>query len=96
MKRDKANLAAVRRAPARRKLAKPAKAAKPAKLSPDLSPEEVAALEAQVKRHSQCERAWQRLAAPAEEEDKWSQVEEHLLAESDRPDAERGWKYFAK
>ena len=88
--------AAVSRAPARRKAAPSAKAAKALKLSPEISAEEAAFLDDQLRRHEQSERAWQKLAGLPEEDDRWSQVEEHLLTQSQRPDPERRWKYFAK
>lgn len=85
--------AASHAAPARKTQAK-RKALKP---SPEISGEEVATLAAQLERHEQSEKAWQRLATPEEGEDRWSAVEEHLLNKTQQSHhAERRWKYFAK
>ena len=62
----------------------------------EFSPEEVSSLEAQAARHQQSETAWQRLAALPEGEDRWGDMEEHLLSRTQAaPHAEK-WKYFAK
>lgn len=91
MKTQKAKTAS-RRAPVRRKASQAAKSA-----APEFSPEEVASLEAQLQRHQSSEQAWQRLLVHDDEEDRWSRVEEHLLAQPLRQNhAERRWKYFAK
>jgi hypothetical protein len=73
------------------------KARKAQILRPDFSPEEVHSLEQQLVRHQQSERAWQSLTSPPDGEDRWSEVEEHLLHKDQQNDhAERRWKYFAK
>jgi hypothetical protein len=59
-----------------------------------MSPDEVVHLETLAKRFEESEKAWQRMTAPAEEGDSWTQVEEHLL--QGRGDAERRWKFFSK
>lgn len=56
---------------------------------------EVAFLAEKGDAHRHSEQAWQRLSAPPEEEDRWSAVEESLLARRE-VDSERGWKYFSK
>lgn len=64
---------------------------------PEFTPEEVASFENQLARHQQSERAWQSLTAPPDGEDRWSELEEHLLYKSEtRGTAERRWKYFSK
>ena len=72
-------------------------AAKPRILKPEFSPEEVESFEQQLARHQQSETAWQRLTAPPGEDDRWGEVEEHLIHKTQRHDhAERRWKYFSK
>lgn len=63
-----------------------------------MSPKEVVALERAAARHQDSERAWLNMTAAApEEEDRWSRVEENLLAKTqERNHSERRWKYFAK
>lgn len=66
-------------------------------LRPEFSPEEVVSLEQQLLRHQQSEKAWQRLTALPDGEDRWTEVEEHLLDKERQADhAERRWKYFSK
>lgn len=90
----KAKAVSARSVPARKPAAKKQKTVK---LSPEFSADEVAHLAAQLERHEQSERAWQRLSAAPEGEDSWSAVEEHLLNKEQQADhAERRWKYFAK
>lgn len=60
-----------------------------------ISPEEVTHIEAVVKRFEESERAWQRMTAAPDEDDKWSSVEEHLLTQREG-DADRRWKFFSK
>ena len=87
LKKKKAKTA-VRKTPVRRKAKKPAA---------EFSPREVAAMEKQLLSHQESENAWQRLAAPSDEDDRWSQVEERMAGQPQRQDhAERRWKYFAK
>ena len=59
-----------------------------------LTADEVSNLETLVKRFEESEKAWQRMTAPIEEADPWSQVEEHMLERG--KDSERSWKFFAK
>jgi hypothetical protein len=93
-------LKAKRSKPAARAAAKTtrtAKAAKPKILKPEFSPEEVVTFEQQLARHQQSEKAWQRLAAPPDGDDRWNDVEENLVYRGQREQhAERRWKYFAK
>lgn len=77
----------VKKAPARRLTLKAA----PAEA---MSADEVSHLETLVKRFEDSEKAWQRMTAPIDEPDQWSQVEEHLLKVD--KDSERSWKYFSK
>lgn len=72
----------VRRAPAPRKT----KVEK-------LSRADVAFLSEKAEAYRQSEAAWQRLAAPPEE-DGWSAVEEHLLARGS--ESSEKWKYFSR
>ena len=66
-------------------------------LKPEFTPEEVASFERQLALHKQAETAWQRLTAPPEGDDRWSDVEDTLLYKSEsRGHAERRWKYFSK
>lgn len=60
-----------------------------------LSPDEVSHLETLVKRFEDSEKAWQRMTAPIDEADPWTQVEEHLLERRDG-DSDRRWKFFSK
>lgn len=60
-----------------------------------MSADEVAHLETLVKRFEESEKAWQRMTAPIDDADPWTQVEEHLLERRDN-DAERRWKFFSK
>lgn len=68
------------------------------KPSPEISPQDVASFEIEAARHQRSESAWQSLANPAPgEDDRWTAVEEHLLARSQGKDhSMRRWKYFAK
>src|SRR5262245_36361935 len=86
----------VRRTPIRKTGAKTTRT-KVLRPRPEFSREEVETLSAQLERHQQSERAWQRLTAlPAERDDGWAAVEEHLLDKSRQEEhAERRWKYFA-
>lgn len=66
-------------------------------LKPEFTPEEVVQVEQQLALHNASERAWQRLTAAPEGEDRWSAVEEHLVYKAQAHDhAERRWKHFAK
>ena len=67
------------------------KAAPPEAMTPD----EVSHLETLVKRFEESEKAWQRMTAPLEGTDHWSQVEEHMLERRDG-DSDRRWKFFSK
>ncbi len=91
--RKKTARAAAKAAPAPRKKA-------PVRRSLVLKPESISAdevvqIESVVKRFEESEKAWQRMTAAPDEDDKWSSVEEHLLARRDG-DAERRWKFFSK
>ncbi|OGS36772.1 MAG: hypothetical protein A2506_01640 [Elusimicrobia bacterium RIFOXYD12_FULL_66_9] len=79
------------KAPARRLVVKKAKKA----ASPEMSAEEVIALEHISQRYEQSERAWQRMTSLPGGDETWNQVEEHLLTQGGQ-DAERRWKYFSK
>ncbi len=57
--------------------------------------DEVSHLETLVKRFEESEKAWQRMTAPIDDADPWTQVEEHMLERRDG-DADRRWKFFAK
>jgi hypothetical protein len=59
-----------------------------------MTADEVSHLETLVKRFEDSEKAWQRMTAPLDETDPWTQVEEHMLQRG--KDSERSWKYFAK
>lgn len=92
-KPKKAKAVSARRTPARKTDSK----RKSLKLAPEFSKDEVETLAAQLERHEASEKAWQRLAGLEEGDDKWSAVEEHLLARDQQAQhAERRWKYFAK
>ena len=66
-------------------------------LPAEFTPEEVTTLEQQEARHQHSETAWQNLSVPVEGDDRWSEVEEHLLDKGQRAEhAERRWKYFSK
>ena len=78
----------VKKAPMRRLVLKAAPA-------DAMTADEVSHLETLVKRFEDSEKAWQRMTAPIEEGDPWTQVEEHLLERRDG-DSERSWKFFAK
>lgn len=65
-------------------------------LKPEFSPEEVASFERQVALHQQSEKAWQRLAALPEGDDRWTDVEETLLHRTESRDHAGKWKYFSK
>ncbi|UPT74031.1 MAG: hypothetical protein M0D55_19755 [Elusimicrobiota bacterium] len=52
-------------------------------------------IESVVKRFEESEKAWQRMTAAPDEDDRWSGVEEHLLTRRDG-DADRRWKFFSK
>ncbi len=66
-------------------------------LKPEFSAEEVVLFEHVLARHQQSESAWQKLTATTEDDDRWGEVEEHLLSKGQRQEhSERRWKYFAK
>lgn len=77
----------VKKAPVRRLTLKAA----PAEA---MSADEVSHLETLVKRFEDSEKAWQRMTAPIDDADPWTQVEEHMLKVD--KDSERSWKYFSK
>ena len=79
----------IKKAPARRLTLKAAPA-------DAMSADEVSHLETLVKRFEDSEKAWQRMTAPLDDADPWTQVEEHLVAKESGADAERRWKYFSK
>ena len=69
------------------------------KLPGHISPDEVISLEHQAAQHQKSELSWLSMTAapPADENDRWSAVEEHLLSRSREQDhSARRWKYFAK
>jgi hypothetical protein len=88
--------------PVNRKKARAVKAAAPAKVSrrkvgTDWTPEEVVHLETQVENHKRSEQAWQRLTDAGDDDDRWTNVEEHLLSRDQKSaGAERRWKFFSK
>lgn len=66
-------------------------------LRPEFSPEEVLSFEQQLARHQQSESAWQRLAAHPDDDDRWGEIEDHLLSKAQKDDhAPKRWKYFSK
>ena len=78
----------VKKAPVRRLVLKAA----PAEA---MTADEVSHLETLVKRFEDSEKAWQRMTAPIEDADPWTQVEEHMIERRDG-DSDRRWKFFAK
>lgn len=82
-------LAAARAAP-RRKILKPAAA--------EISPEEVVTLEQDAQSAKRSEQAWLTMsAASPDDDDKWSNVEEHLIAKPHESEhSARRWKHFSK
>jgi hypothetical protein len=60
-----------------------------------MTADEVSHLETLVKRFEEGEKAWQRMTAPIDDGDPWTQVEEHMLERRDG-DSERRWKFFSK
>jgi hypothetical protein len=88
--------AVSRRAAPRKRVAKAAKVAKVSKtLKPEkISRAEVTFFEQKAEAYRSSEEKWQRLSA-APEEDRWSAVEDHLLARADQSQG-KDWKYFAK
>lgn len=82
---------------ASRKTKTPARRIVLAKISPaeGLTPDEVSNLETLVKRFEDSERSWQRMTAPIDDADPWTQVEDHLLRRRDE-NADRRWKFFSK
>ena len=78
----------VKKAPVRRLVLKAA----PAEA---MTADEVSHLETLVKRFEDSEKAWQRMTAPIEDADPWTQVEEHML-ERREGDSERRWKFVSK
>lgn len=60
-----------------------------------MTADEVTHLETLVKRFEESEKAWQRMTAPIEEADPWTQVEEHMHARRDG-DSDRRWKFYSK
>ncbi len=78
----------VRKAPVRRLVLKAA----PAEA---MSADEVSHLETLVKRFEESEKTWERMTAPIDDADPWTQVEEHMLERRDG-DSDRRWKFFAK
>lgn len=84
--------AAAKPAPARRKKS----VSRRLVLKPEsITPDEVVHIESMVKRFEESEKAWQRMTAAPEDDDKWSSVEEHLLTRRDG-DSDRRWKFFSK
>ncbi|MDE2291747.1 MAG: hypothetical protein KGL53_06660 [Elusimicrobia bacterium] len=62
-----------------------------------MSREDVAFLHDRIEAEERCEQLWSEMTAPAEEQDGWSGVEEHLLSKtSSREDQQRRWKFFGK
>jgi len=59
-----------------------------------MTADEVSHLETLVKRFEDSEKAWQRMTAPIDDADPYTQVEEHMLQRA--KDSERSWKYFSK
>lgn len=88
MPTPKKRAVARRAVPAARKRA--LKIAKPEKISRA----DVTFLEQKAEAYRSSEEKWQRLAAEPEE-DRWSAVEEHLVARADH-DQGKDWKYFSK
>lgn len=79
--------------PVKRKKARAAKAAAPARWTP----EEVVHFEQQAENHKRSEQAWLRLTDAGDDDDRWSSVEEHLLnRQQQQASSERRWKFFSK
>lgn len=93
--KKKASRQAAKAAPAPRKKTPQRRLVLKAAPPEAMSPDEVTHLEILVKRFEESEKAWQRMTAPLEGSDQWSQVEEHMLERRDG-DADRRWKFFSK
>jgi len=65
------------------------------KVPPNLNPKEVETLLTQLQSEERSEKAWLEMTSPkaGEEEDRWNEVEEHIVAGSQ---GAKRWKYFAK
>lgn len=95
MKKKVSRLAAKKAAPASRKKAPVRRLTLKAAPAEAMTPDEVTHLETLVKRFEESEKAWQRMTAPIDESDPWTQVEEHMLSRRDG-DSDRRWKFFSK
>ena len=67
-----------------------------AKAPANLNPKEVETLLTQLQSEERSEKAWLEMTSPkaGEEEDRWNEVEEDLVAGSQQ--GAKRWKYFAK
>ena len=95
MKKKVQRLAAKTKAPSRVKKAPMRRRVMKAAPAEAMSADEVSHLETLVKRFEESEKSWQRMTAPIEDADPWTQVEEHMLVRRDA-DSDRRWKFFAK
>lgn len=95
MKKKVLRLAAKKAAPRKAKKAPARRLTLKAAPAEAMTADEVSHLETLVKRFEESEKAWQRMTAPIEETDPWTQVEEHMLERRD-DDSDRRWKFFSK
>jgi len=94
MKKKVSRLAAKKAAPSKVKKAPVRRLVMKAAPAEAMSADEVSHLETLVKRFEDSEKAWQRMTAPIDDADPWTQVEEHMHAR--REDSDRTWKFFSK
>ncbi|MDD5302778.1 MAG: hypothetical protein PHS14_06670 [Elusimicrobia bacterium] len=95
MKKKVSRLAAKKAAPRKVKKAPVRRLALKAAPAEAMTADEVTHLETLVKRFEESEKAWQRMTAPIDDADPWTQVEEHMLDRRDG-DSDRTWKFFSK
>lgn len=80
------------------KTKKPAKKARISKApAPEMTPEEVKALEIQVDSSKRAENSWLKMTDTTPEDDQWSDTEESLIRKpAEGQHAARSWKHFSK
>jgi len=93
--KKKVSRAAAKAAPKKAKKAPVRRLTLKAAPAEAMTADEVSHLETLVKRFEESEKAWQRMTAPIDDADPWTQVEEHMVARSEG-DSERTWKFFSK
>lgn len=86
---------AKKRAVARRAAAAPRKRAVKTAKPEKITRAEVNFFEQKAEAYRSSEEKWQRLSSPTPEEDRWSAVEDHLVARADHQQG-KDWKYFSK